>query len=51
MISRARSCSAFICSTMTSSWALVRSATFDDAASMMRAESTSDTGAPSRLTG
>jgi len=34
MIARARSCSARICSTITSSWALVRSATFDDADSM-----------------
>ena len=32
MMARARSCSARICSTITSSCALVRSATFDDAA-------------------
>ncbi len=44
MISRARSCSAFICSTITSSWALVRSATFDEADSISLAESTSETG-------
>ena len=51
MIARARSCSARICSTITSSWALVRSATFDDADSMNWPWSTSDTGAPRRLTG
>ena len=45
------SLSARICSTMTSSWALVRVATIADADSIIFAVSTSDTGAPRRLTG
>src|SRR5688572_338999 len=51
MISRARCCSARICSRITSSCAFVRSATLADALSISRAVSTREMGAPRRLTG